>query len=346
MIALTIEAADTLFFRDGRPFTMGEDTHAGGLFPPPPSVIYGALRSAYISENLSKGKTLDDLISDSDALTIKNLWIDIDCVPHFPLPKDLVVPKGTNPKAFPLLLTKKPTLSNIQTPRILLNELDGKMQEADFWLRFSEMNAYLSNSKTENFPCLKLPILSENKIGIGRQNDTHIANEGMLYRTQLHRLEDEKEKKTRIGIQFDKLSINTEGVLQLGGERKVAFTSNTPHFSFAFPELDSEYFKIYLSTPAIFRTGWQPTKMFKDYGLELIAAATGKPLPIGGWDVKERIPKAMLQAVSAGSVYYVKAESKAKADEAAKAIHEQSISDYLGKQGFGIALVGKIYPKL
>ncbi|HEC25711.1 MAG TPA: hypothetical protein ENI54_06865, partial [bacterium] len=58
-----IDALDTLFFRDGKPFTMAENRWADTVFPPFPSVIYGALRSAYFAnhiEELGKAKTDDD----------------------------------------------------------------------------------------------------------------------------------------------------------------------------------------------------------------------------------------------------------------------------------------------
>ncbi|MEN3047138.1 MAG: type III-B CRISPR module-associated Cmr3 family protein, partial [Candidatus Hydrothermales bacterium] len=36
---------DTLFFRTGRPFTMGSENWSDVIFPPYPSTIYGALRT-------------------------------------------------------------------------------------------------------------------------------------------------------------------------------------------------------------------------------------------------------------------------------------------------------------
>ena len=53
---IQIDPLDTLFFRDGKPFTMGEDSWASGIVPPYPSVIYGALRSAYFSNHITELK--------------------------------------------------------------------------------------------------------------------------------------------------------------------------------------------------------------------------------------------------------------------------------------------------
>jgi len=44
------EPVDTFFFRDHRPFQMGADAAASGMFPPRPGTVYGALRAAYIAD--------------------------------------------------------------------------------------------------------------------------------------------------------------------------------------------------------------------------------------------------------------------------------------------------------
>jgi len=44
-----IEAADVLFFKDGREVAPGAEYSAASLFPPNPSTLYGALRSALLS---------------------------------------------------------------------------------------------------------------------------------------------------------------------------------------------------------------------------------------------------------------------------------------------------------
>ena len=66
--SLLLNPTDTIFFRDGRPFNMGEDTYAQGIFPPPPSVLYGALRTAYMAANLS-GEKLSVLITRTEQLS-------------------------------------------------------------------------------------------------------------------------------------------------------------------------------------------------------------------------------------------------------------------------------------
>ena len=338
MQTINITAADTLFFRDGRPFTMGEDTHADGLFPPPPSVLYGALRSAYMAKKLSTD-TVADLIKETSLLTIKGLALVIENFGiHFPLPKDLVVPKVKDKryKALPLDYTVASNLSSSLTPKTLKNRKKDKMQDGDFYLKRSAMIDYLNRDEDE-FPCRLLPIEREMKVGIGRNNETHIATDGMLYRAAMQR-----PKEVSFAVQFDNLSLDTEGVLQLGGERKVAHFQSFNYQEVEIPTIEGCEFKIYLATPAIFKAGWQPTDILEE-GCTIQAAAIGKPLHLGGFDIDKKTPKAMLQAVPAGSVYYVKAKDEAQAQRIIKKIEAQgSISEFYPEQGFGIAFIGKI----
>jgi CRISPR-associated protein Cmr3 len=337
MQTLKISALDTLFFRDGRPFTMGEDTHAIGLFPPPPSVMYGALRTTYMAGKI-QGTTMADLIKKTSRLSITGLAVVFNHKIHFPLPKDLVVPKkGDENNAYLIDCVDAPDYARSLTPKTLQNGIAGKMVEKDFYISMSYLRDYLQKNVAE-FPCKTLPIEKELKVGIGRKNETHIATDGMLYRAVMQR-----PLSVSFAVQFDNLTLDTEGVLQLGGERKAAHYESAKYQGIEMADsIDSCEFKIYLATPAIFSAGWKPTDILEE-GCEIQAAAIGKPLHLGGFDVEKKMPKPMLQAVPAGSVYYVKAQSVEQAKRVAKKIETQiSISEYYPEQGFGIAFVGKV----
>jgi CRISPR-associated protein Cmr3 len=338
MQTLKISALDTLFFRDGRPFTMGEDTHAAGLFPPPPSVLYGALRTTYMAGKI-QAATMADLIKETSRLSITGLAIVFNDRIHFPLPKDLVVKKDDENNAHPLKYVDAPDYARSLTPKTLQNGMEGKMAEKDFYISINHLRYYLRKDGNE-FPCKTLPIEKELKVGIGRKNETHIATDGMLYRAVMQR-----PLGVSFSVQFDNLTLDTEGVLQLGGERKAAHyeSENVEYQGLEMADsIDSNEFKIYLATPAIFSAGWKPSDILEE-GCVIQAAAIGKPLHLGGFDVEKKMPKPMLQAVPAGSVYYVKAQSVEQAKRMAKKIETQiSISEYYPEQGFGIAFIGKV----
>ncbi|MCH7666797.1 MAG: hypothetical protein IH936_12800, partial [Acidobacteria bacterium] len=44
-------------------------------------------------------------------------------------------------------------------------------------------------------------------------------------------------------------------------------------------------------------------------GAAVVAGAVGEPLPVSGWDYEQRMPKPLLHAVPAGSVYFFELNS-------------------------------------
>ena len=125
--------------------------------------------------------------------------------------------------------------------------------------------------------------------------------------------------------------------------------------------------RLCLITPAIFEQGSLPDflKLDKENGslatrlagvdLRLVAAVTPKPIRIGGWSYAKRSPKAIRQAVPAGSVYYFEKQdatpfSNEEAKRLCELLHFQSLCRSwradgqpltdTGKRGLGICLLG------
>ncbi len=341
MTLLKLRALDTLFFRDGKPFSMGDETWADGIFPPPPSVIYGALRTAYLSENiaeLANANTQDD--------KTKNLIINF-CAFHsgdkfyYPCPLDVVEKKKqkdiNKPEYTILNLEEKPENFYSSLGLSFLLQAEEQVEEASGLMSEISLREYLHKNKIPK--TLKNNYLKEeSKVGIGKNNLTNTSDEGMLYRVGMKRLAN-----IGLAVGFSGVKITQNGLMRLGGEGKsVSFSSENSLPNIAMPEqLSEEYFKVYLATPAIFTEGWKPSDE-KVSGAKLIAACIGKPLYIGGFDMKPKDgnkarPKPMRRAVPAGSVFYYKGSR-----ECAEKLHATSISDYGSKQGFGIAYVGSV----
>jgi CRISPR-associated protein Cmr3 len=365
MPTISIQATDTLFFRDGRPFSMGDDSFAQGVFPPPPGVVYGALRAACLSKGLEEDASLEGLVEASECLSFRFIALQSDSSSYFPLPLDLIVPKPKGEKgglkARPLLLNDKPAYSKVSTPKILRSTYDGKTVDEPKLLEILALERYLFGEvanlnvrKCSDFIC------AESKIGIGRDRDSRIATDGKLFRILANRMASDSNngvQHLRFLISLEGLDISEKGWLALGGERRAAFYQVCEPVEIPLPEIDTPQFKIYLATPAVFEHGWMPDNLLKQYGLTLLAAALDRPAYVGGWEMRPKgtpdsgkrssQPKPMLQCVPAGSVYYVQADSTTAAQAAAQAIHGNAISDNLNqtdycKQGFGIAYVGKI----
>ena len=365
MSVISIQATDTLFFRDGRPFSMGEETFAKGIFPPHPSVLHGAIRSVFISDKMNEGKELKNGISDLIELS-KNFSIELVALKQqslgkedeefwFPMPKDLVVYKSDESKASALKLLPSPKYSSLSNfKKIPTSTKDEKTIDGLHLISLASFEYYLNGVSDIGVKHINKLIKKETKIGIGRNADSHTTEEGRLFRVLMNRpavSDNNNIEKLSFVVKVNNLDIKSEGWLALGAERKVASFKKEDDIDIPCPQIDSTEFKIYLSTPAVFENGWIPENLLKNYDLELVSAAIGRSIDIGGWDLENTQPKPMVSMVDAGAVFFVKAKNIDAAKKAATEIHGQSITDNpndikYSQQGFGIAFVGKINANL
>ncbi len=364
---ISIKANDTLFFRDGRPFSMGDDSFASSIFPPPPSVIYGALRTAYMSNKCENGVDLNEWIPKTEALELTSILLHDKENVYFPMPEDLLVLDSNNQltdsqfKTIQLELDLKPSYSNSLTDYHLTknDKIKGKKIEGQKIISAIGLENYLNKAKNPVAWLLSSFYENEMKTGIGRNKLSHVAENGRLYRINTYRPAKEiggKIKHLKIQIGYKGLDdFPNNGILALGGERRTASFNHLEGIQIDLPNIESNRFKIYLSTPAVFVTGWYPKTLFEKHDLKLLAANVGSPMHLGGWDLRPKNnssilkpqPKPMLQFVPAGSVFYVEAKNIESAYESARKIHACSISDKINdtdyaRQGFGIAYIGKI----
>ena len=361
---IRIKALDTLFFRDGRPFFSGEDNVASGIFPPLPSVAYGALRSAYFSGDLESLKLANCPGDPTGSLRIKGLYLQVGEDICFPLPADCIkLKEEKDNKALLLQMRKAPGASSCPAPMVLAppGEEEVKAVE-DGLLDHNTINEYL-NLRTKEFYYRQLTdyILPEPKTGIGRNRKTGTAEDHMLYRVNMRRLEARMQKgiesmEVSILVEFSGVDLPDKGLLKLGGEGKAVYyealtKDEAEDLSFAAPAFKAKRFKLYFVTPTVFAGGWLPLWLDKDtltgeyrgIKLKLLAGAVGKYIHVGGFDMNKGWPKTMRRAVPAGSVYYLEIISGDMA-EVIKAFHRVNLSDYdsYAAQGFGLTLVGGI----
>jgi CRISPR-associated protein Cmr3 len=366
---LNLEALDTLFFRDARPFDRGEESWAEGIFPPYPSVLYGMLRSLYFASNLEKLSAANTSLDPSLNLSITGLALSllikkedssIEKQTVFPMPADLYSVDEKGRKAFPLELapTDAEVFSNFSYSHFLRlpmtgDQLSGKVQSLGGRALLDEYSfeQYLKGQAGPyDFHLLSDYMSLEPKIGIGRDVDTRTASEGMLYRVAMRRLQG-KEGQIDLLLQYQEameLKLPREGLARVGAEIKaVKFkeVSPFPNFGGSFDATKLENgakLKLYLASPAIFEGGMMPD-VFSQHGLKSLTAAIGRYESIGGFDLIKQKPKAMRRAVPAGSVYYLEVVDEKKLGHFGS-IHGQSIyqlyqdaeSQRLQREGFGL----------
>jgi len=370
-----ITPLDTVFFRDGKPFSWGEETWAEGIFPPYPSTIYGALRAMWFSENIHEFSKANTEKDKTAKIEIKHICINFSGYLYFPLPLDLVKEKDTTKgdiqEVFSLELFNfaKVGISNLKLPLYALSNKD-EVESCEGFIDAFSLKEYLEGER-ENFDIyIKNAFLDhEPKIGIGRNSLTHTTEEGKLYRVNMIRLKSQVSFVTEIetsGVSFPKRHF-----LKLGAEGKCCLFEQDEQRYEELKELENlstkivhtiektRKFKLYLATPAIFKNGWLPSWIdreslkgeYEGINLQLISACIGKCVCIGGFEMKgkdkvrEKIrpqPKKMFRAVPAGSVYYFEIENPTKENvtKIIESFHYKNISEERKKEGFGFSLVG------
>lgn len=361
---LRINPFDTFFFRDGKPFSAGDDTWADGMFPPSPSVIYGALRTAWISEQ-PDGFTAEN-IKASEKLKIKGIFLEFnnDTI-TIPVPYDFVHKKGKKKDKHYLNLEKNKVKSKsfslemvVMPPdNLIVENFDkGELLEKD------TINRYLNKEK--NITPKDTCIVKESKIGIGRDIGTHTTNEGALYRVDMMRFKSgfhrdtnkDGDISTAIVVECEGIDFPKKSILKIGGEAKAAqFEQIESQPEYCQIPAPSNYrnnrFRLSLITPSVFDNGWIPSWIntsdfigeYKGVKLKLLATVLGKPLSIGGFgysmDSKRFAPKEMYKAIPAGSVYYFEL-LEGTFEDVKLLFHYQSISEQKANEGFGVTYLG------
>ena len=359
---LFLKPNDTFFFRDGRPFTRGEQTEGYSIETPFPSTVMGALRTAYIAfcgdmTEFTSGQ-MKSVIGTKQSLAgasiqIKGVFLGHgDGSLYYPTPRDLVSEKKSeSAKLYPLSIeSQRDTFSSSSKLSTLLtwNNSEMQVEHAGGYISCDNLRKYLIGETS----CLTSEksefIIDEPKVGITRSHRTLATEEGMLYRINMKRF-----RNSEFGFVVDVDGIDQlpkSALIKLGGEGK-GFTYREisqkpdPLLTDDCAKIqkmvrDSGKFKLYLATHAIFDDGWLPKCLHGD--IELITAAVGNYVTIGGWDVAHRRPKGAYRAVPAGSVYYFRLINGTKAETVLDCLHYKNISDQRTQEGFGLAYVGAV----
>lgn len=353
---LSITPLDTVFFRDGKAFTMGEESQADGLFPPPPSVVYGALRTRYFTEHPDELPKAEEPEDPTGTARITGLGLRRGGGTLFPLPRDLVQQQretapevvSLRPVAGDALPGSTPVPAPLTHPATVESVEGGYLHQRDLttYLHSADWSTTYRYHREEDL------VQTESKVGIKQNRATRGAQEGHLYRIGFRRL----APNVSLSVDVHGLPLRSSGLLKVGGEGKAArFQTLDQEWPHPDPPLEAiretGCFKAYLATPALFESGWLPSVLDAETlqgrvgsaQFSLYAAAVGKSVYIGGWDMKEGKPKPMLKAVPAGSVYYFRLQDGTP-EGVADAWHAKSISDERAPEGFGLCYVGAARP--
>ena len=377
---LFLQPNDTFFFRDGRPFTKGEQSEGYSIFPPLPSTVLGALRTAYIAEfgdlSLFYSGKMKNVIgtpgSLCNAIRLRGIFFtssrDNRLEMFFPGPLDLIYKKSDESAGNIPLHLLAPISKNFASNGVIDDPLAWSPRESidsntEGFLRLGAIRRYLQGNDANLLLTDRATLVErEPKTGIARSEDTLSSEEHMLYRIDMSRF---KNSDGNYGFVVDyecPKNLPPKGLLKLGGEgksfvyRNIDFDADSLSFHLQSVKAaiqSTGRFKLYFATPTIFKQGWLPSWLDSDtlsgdypmqstspISLKLITAAVGKPIPVGGWNMAKGEAKSTYHAVPAGSVYCFELSDQNQIDDLITAFHYQNISDERAEEGFGLALIG------
>jgi len=356
---LFVEPMDVWLFRDGRPFDAGSDHRAESLFPPPPSVIQGAVRSYHL---IVKGVDLYDKAAIEATVGTatsypKGFRIIGPFLAHFteggltlyfPLPAD-AFKDGDHFVALRPQTPPSELMASIPTPMWLLPAKEPEKFEEVVWLSLDALREYLElgklKAKGEAFESSRLVhprhlYVRENRMGIRLLPEARTVEEGALYEVEFIR------PRPNVGLCVEVHGFNgwpSEGIMRLGGEGHGARFRQIEAPDWPEPpDPLPERFKVYFATVAYFKGGWQPEggdwRRFFEGEVKLQAAAIGKYIVLGGFDLAKgpaRNPhKPARRYVPPGSVYFFMAKGEAH-------LKVKAVTQDGAEIGFGQILIGR-----
>jgi len=327
VIGMLIEPMDTLFFRDGTPFSSGSASQddVGGLFPPHPATVAGAVRAFLARCQGWNGRgrwpnELDAVLGDGPT-SLGKLWLYGPFVvwneqPLFPVPRHLMglVEQGQwRPHVFlrpgpaqPCDLGQRVRLPEPSRGAVKAEELE---TGDGHWLTRDGLEAVLQGRLPDPDTVVSAATLwaEEPRVGIARDRLTRTAQEGMLYSTRHVR----PARGLALGVGLTGVpnhwKIPDHALITLGGEGRMAACRpwdwgtclDVPE-----PETCREGRVTLIALTPLDLGEATPTAAPSWEGASLVSACTDRPQRIGGWDSLKRRPLPLRSVWRPGSVLF------------------------------------------
>lgn len=293
-----LSPVDTLFFKGAEPMIMGENHTTSHLFPPPAHTLSGALRTAVLVQNsvsfadYKEGKAPSEIC---DVIGEAGEEAPFDLVgPLFmyegrvyvPAPFSWFMEKDANNGRVRVIKGRFLSSGLLRSGSGELFWATGQDLElvsvGGMWIAEDALDsdeASIEIRKCEDF------FEGEPRTGIALEKNRRVR-EGHLYSFNHARL------KTGVSLFFGtdyRLPLKDRGVLKVGGEQRFGWYEKVPTASIPLGQ-EGDF---YLSLSIVEGTG----------DANEAVVATGKPLYLGGWDLKTGFHKPMKGFFPAGTVF-------------------------------------------
>lgn len=360
MSLLCIKPSDNTFFGDGKQFDFGISNVLASKNMPYPSVFFGAIFTALLTENAAfRNDFFEKKAYDHEKiLTVKQVYLynEKSQYAYIKAPLDLFMDDrkrleyGTLKQCDCLCSSSK--YENILFPP------EGKDFERVKGKYINVNRIYSSYEKCFQrgiFLIDEEDIFKKNyKTGIKLDKYTKNVEESMLYKIQQTEFNgNDWSYVVEYHIDFEYLKNNykeiaisdlNSGFLKLGGESKackyaVGSISEVDEFlnrreSYQKEDFENTMFKILFTSDTFFDKDID--EYFAGKNLKIVAMSNDKPIFVGGYDMKAKKAKQMLKGYSAGTIVFVK-------DIRGQKIRKSDLEKLFGKntRGFNQALILK-----
>lgn len=356
-VLLRFDPLDSLFFRDGRPYTQGESEQVGvtSQFPPTPATMVGAVRAAAarslgwaghgawsddIKQVLGDGESLGSLRFRGPVLVRGGDML-------FPAPANLMRAEAGTRTA---LLRPGPARECDLGQAIRLPVLpddargEGWKQACTAWLTGHSLQAVLGAEPPKPDALIDQEHLwsHEARVGIVRNAKTRTTDEGALYSPQYVRL----QSTVGLGLWAGGLSQDTiDRLVQashpLGGESRSTWITQV-HNSPPWPTMpktlhqdgDELLYSVIVLSPLPLMESLLPNQSVPGLPGSLVSASLPRPIMLGGWDSLKRRPIALKPHLPGGSVLFMR--TKAPDESAVRALHGTCVG---GRPAWGYGLI-------
>ncbi|WP_053959476.1 type III-B CRISPR module-associated Cmr3 family protein [Sulfobacillus thermosulfidooxidans] len=359
-VTWSIEPIDTLFFRQGTPYDLGQQVLTGDvLFPPHMSTLQGAIRTAIArAQGWQPGRDdkWPEILGTPDNLgemSLEGVFLQKDGQWLFPVPRHLMRISHQKKTIYQnnLVYLKPGPLVESDLGVSALPIVDARISDED---KVSDIgDAYISEEglalclqgqvppDTTIVPveCLwKLEI----RTGLTISDQSQTAEPGLLYQSTHVRL----EKGVAIGISVHGIPWEWQECIRafpLGGERRFARVSLSKN-AIPIPPLNVQpsrdgYVRVFalLLTPGLFENPGHVLRHgpFPD---PCLSAVTGRITMRGGWDLKRHMPRPLRPFIPAGSLWFYRLTPEMW--DTLKLLHDHHIG-LEGEYGFGHIIFGQ-----
>lgn len=352
---LKITPVDSWFFRDGRPFHLGEATSdVGGVFPPSAFTVVGAIRahlargmgwregewSEEICSLLGNGYNLASLRFRGPILCRES---DRGLEMLFPAPLNLYGKKSDRGYEMRLLRPGAEVECDLGMVRLPTAEnLDG-MKPLSGYINVEQLKQVLRGEVPKGRVIPREELWgAEYAVGLERERVTRTAKEAHLYSINRIRLERGVHLVMGVeGIDEDLLKKLNGAVMPLGGEGRMAyadFVSLVDDIAGFRPDIRVNgkiRFTLFHITPAFLKRWPGPGEGIPGVPGRVVSACVERARRIGGWDSVKRNPVELKPFIPPGSVWFCEAD----ADKLNDVMSVSRIGEYT-EFGFGEVAVG------